>query len=143
MNILGFLFIFLTFLNPSLIYHVGFQLSFLITFSILFASPLLKNLGIVQSLCYITWIAQLSSFILSCIHFHQIQWIGLISNIFFVPFYSFILFPFVIFLTFIIHLPIKPLFIINLYNQLIVLHDKVVGFFDKLNFYQWYIPNLN
>ncbi|WP_369076512.1 ComEC/Rec2 family competence protein [Staphylococcus cohnii] len=43
MNILGFLFVFLTFLNPSLIYHVGFQLSFLITFSILFQSFLLAH----------------------------------------------------------------------------------------------------
>src|SRR5699024_5193272 len=69
MNVLAFLFICLTILTPSLIYHIGFQLSFLITFSILFASPLLKNLGIFKSLCAITWIAQLSSFILSCIHF--------------------------------------------------------------------------
>src|SRR5699024_10210451 len=209
MNVLAFLFICLTILTPSLIYHIGFQLSFLITFSILFASPLLKNLGIFKSLCAITWIAQLSSFvlscihfhqiqwiglisniffvrfyffilflffiffsilfaspllknlgifkslcaitwiaqlspfILSCIHFHQIQWIGLISNIFFVPFYSFILFPFVIFLTFIIHLPFKPIIITNLYNLLIIFHDKMVELFDKLNFFKWYIPTLN
>ncbi len=143
MNVLAFLFICLTILTPSLIYHIGFQLSFLITFSILFASPLLKNLGIFKSLCAITWIAQLSSFILSCIHFHQIQWIGFISNIFFVPFYSFILFPFVIFLTFIIHLPFKPIIITNLYNLLIIFHDKMVELFDKLNFFKWYIPTLN
>lgn len=143
MNVLAFLFICLTILTPSLIYHIGFQLSFLITFSILFASPLLKNLGVFKSLCAITWIAQLSSFILSCIHFHQIQWIGLLSNIFFVPFYSFILFPFVIFLTFLIHLPFKPFIITNLYNLLIIFHDKMVELFDKLNFFKWYIPTLN
>src|SRR5699024_9171441 len=93
MDVLGGLFIVLTLINPSLIYHIGFQFSFLITFFILFSSPLLTNVSPFKSLIYITLIAQLGSFIISAIHFHQIQWIGLISNLFFVPFYSFILFP--------------------------------------------------
>src|SRR5699024_12489501 len=54
-----------------------------------------------------------------------------------------IIFPFVIFLTFIIHLPFKPIIITNLYNLLIIFHDKMVELFDKLNFFKWYIPTLN
>ncbi|MDW8551746.1 DNA internalization-related competence protein ComEC/Rec2 [Staphylococcus nepalensis] len=143
MDVLGGLFIVLTLINPSLIYHIGFQFSFLITFFILFSSPLLTNVSPFKSLIYITLIAQLGSFIISAIHFHQIQWIGLISNLFFVPFYSFILFPLVIILTCFIHFPFKITMLSILYNNVVFIHDKFVENFEKINSFKWYIPVLN
>src|SRR5699024_6546829 len=55
MNVLAFLFICLTILTPSFIYYMGFQLLFLLTFSILFASPLLRDLGFFKSFWAIRW----------------------------------------------------------------------------------------
>ncbi|MCQ9903881.1 ComEC/Rec2 family competence protein, partial [Staphylococcus aureus] len=77
--------------------------SFIISFFIIISFPLLKKLTFIKNIFVLTFIAQLSSTIISIYHFNQIQWIGLLSNLIFVPFYSFIIFPLAIFLFFAYH----------------------------------------
>ncbi|MDE9438294.1 ComEC/Rec2 family competence protein [Staphylococcus xylosus] len=100
LNLLSLSFIFMSSLHPPFVYNIGFQFSFLITFFILFALPILENTHLLKRTIYLSLIAQLGSFIISAIYFNHIQWMGIITNLFFVPFYTFILFPFVIFLLF-------------------------------------------
>ncbi|MCG7338577.1 DNA internalization-related competence protein ComEC/Rec2 [Staphylococcus sp. ACRSN] len=143
MNILGLCFITLSVVNPSYIYNIGFQFSFFITFLILFSLPILKKLPFLSSLITLTIIAQLGGMIISVINFNQIQWIGLFSNLIFVPFYSFILFPFIIFIFIMIHLPIQYSVLHTLFNKIMALHDFILDIFYKLNRFKWYVVDLN
>lgn len=143
LNLLSVAFVLMTSFYPPFVYHIGFQFSFLITFFILFALPILENAHWVKKTIYISLIAQLGSFIISAIYFNHIQWIGIISNLFFVPFYTFILFPYVIFIFLLIHLPFELSFFIKLLNFLMSIHDLVMSLFIHVNIYKWYIPELN
>lgn len=80
-------------LNPLVVYDIGFQFSFIISFFIMLLFPFLQQLSKLQSLFIITFIAQLASFIVAIPNFHQLQWVGFLSNLIFVPYYSIILFP--------------------------------------------------
>lgn len=91
-DILGLIFLVMTFFKPDYLYDIGFQFSFIISFFIIISFPLLKKLTFIKNIFVLTFIAQLSSTIISIYHFNQIQWIGLLSNLIFVPFYSFIIF---------------------------------------------------
>lgn len=143
MDVLGLCFITLSLVNPAYIYNVGFQFSFFITFLILFALPLLKELSFFPSLFMITFIAQLGGMVISVINFNQIQWIGLFSNLFFVPFYSFILFPCIIILFITLHFPTHFSILSSLFNNLLIFHDFVLNVFYKLNRFKWYVSDLN
>lgn len=143
MNVLALLFIVLTTINPAYLYDVGFQFSFLITFFILFSSPILERASPIKSLLFITIIAQLGSFMISAIYFNQIQWIGVFSNLFFVPFYTFILFPLVILFFIMSHIPFELLPLTSLLNLILRLHDNIVELFLFIDTYKWYVPKLN
>ena len=143
MDILGLAFIVLSTVNPSYIYNIGFQFSFFISFLILFSLPLLKKLSFLTSLFTLTTIAQLGGMIISIFNFNQIQWIGLISNLIFVPFYSFIFFPFIILIFITLHLPFQFNFISTVFNAIVIVHDVMLDIFYKLNRFKWYVADLN
>ncbi|MFW2646794.1 ComEC/Rec2 family competence protein, partial [Staphylococcus aureus] len=92
-QLLAFAFIIMFILNPLVVYDIGFQFSFIISFFIMLLFPFLQQLSKLQSLFIITFIAQLASFIVAIPNFHQLQWVGFLSNLIFVPYYSIILFP--------------------------------------------------
>lgn len=129
--------------NPGYVYNIGFQFSFLICFFILLSQPYLKKLTSFQSILAITCIAQYSSIIISTYHFNQFQWIGFLSNLIFVPFYSFILFPSIIFFFIMTHI-VSNFEILNVYmNKIYEIHDLLLHFFLKFNNYKWFIPSLS
>lgn len=143
LNLLSLSFIFMSSLHPPFVYNIGFQFSFLITFFILFALPILENTHLLKRTIYLSLIAQLGSFIISAIYFNHIQWMGMITNLFFVPFYTFILFPFVIFFVIFAHLPLELNYLITVLNLLMRFYDAVMNLFIHMNIYKWHVPELN
>lgn len=129
LDILSIVFVGLTISYPTIIYDIGFQFSFLISFFILLSLPLINSLSHLQSLLFLTFIAQLSSSIISIYHFNQLQWIGLFSNLIFVPFYSFVIFPLSIFVFIIYHFVNNVNFINNLMNNIFDFHDVILKLF--------------
>lgn len=143
LNLLSLIFIIMYIVYPGYIYNIGFQFSFLICFFILMAQPFLKNLTPIKSLLAITCIAQFGSIIISVYHFNQFQWIGFLSNLLFVPFYSFLLFPSIILFFITSHL-ISYFEIMNRYMAFLYnVHDLLLNLFYKLSHYKWYIPDLS
>ncbi|OHR61176.1 DNA internalization-related competence protein ComEC/Rec2 [Staphylococcus sp. HMSC061G12] len=144
LDILATVFLFLCVTNPDIVFDIGFQFSFLITFFIMLCAPILKTLTTIQSMYAMTFIAQIGSFLVSAFHFNQIQWIGFVANFIFIPFYSFILFPIAI-LTFFYY----QFFGSNLLlNQIISfsywLHDTLlIPIFKHLTCYRWFIGEMN
>ncbi|MEQ6029849.1 ComEC/Rec2 family competence protein [Staphylococcus saccharolyticus] len=143
LDILSFIFIMMVIINPKFIYNIGFQFSFLISTFLLLAQPYLKNLTLSKTIITITCLSQFSSVIISAYHFNQFQWIGFLSNIFFVPYYSFILFPSVIFFFIFCHFKHHNYLLNKIMDSLFQYHDRFVTKFLYFNHYKWFIPNLN
>lgn len=95
-------------INPYVIYHAGFQLSYVTTYFILLTRPLFMHYSSIIQLVLITVISELSTLVIVLIHFNEISISGLISNIVFVPVFSFIIFPSVIIFNLLIFLHFPP-----------------------------------
>ncbi|SUM03444.1 DNA internalization-related competence protein ComEC/Rec2 [Staphylococcus devriesei] len=127
-DILGLVFILLTMCYPNIIYDVGFQFSFLISLFILLSLPLCSSLPF-KNFLLLSLIAQLSSFIISIYHFNQLQWLGLFSNIIFVPLYSFVIFPLAI-CNFIVYHFVNNITLLNIItNKVFKFHDLLLDLF--------------
>ncbi|MEK3766476.1 MULTISPECIES: DNA internalization-related competence protein ComEC/Rec2 [unclassified Solibacillus] len=87
-------FIFFVLLEPGVIFQVGFQLSYLATYSLVYSSRILARYSnfLVQSF-FITFVCQILVYPLLLFHFFEISLSSLIANIFFVPLFSFVILP--------------------------------------------------
>ncbi|MCE4991850.1 DNA internalization-related competence protein ComEC/Rec2 [Staphylococcus haemolyticus] len=138
-DILGLIFLVMIIFKPDYLYDIGFQFSFIISFFIIISFPLIKKLTFFKNIFVLTFIAQLSSTIISIYHFNQIQWIGLLSNLIFNPFYSFIIFPLAIFLFFAYHF-VSDMTLINLvFDKAYIVHNKLLDLFLTFKYYQIFI----
>jgi competence protein ComEC len=80
--------------DPFLLYHIGFQLSYMVSVSLLLSSQLLGQMKTVLGKSFaITLISQVASIPLLLYHFYEISILSLVANLFFVPFYSFLMMP--------------------------------------------------
>ncbi|MGJ5711816.1 DNA internalization-related competence protein ComEC/Rec2 [Staphylococcus auricularis] len=141
---LGLCFVFISLVFPHFIYDIGFQFSFLITLFILLSKPLFEhNQKGWLNLLYLTFIAQLGSFMISAYHFNEIQWMGLISNLLFVPFYTFLLFPLALLRFVLLHVPLPFYLLDHLLNFLFFIHDRCVEICLYFVRFKWFIPQLS
>ena len=93
-NILFLSFLFLLLINPLWIFQVGFQLSYLAVFFILWLNPILYKWGYsrysllrkIWSLVSVTLCAQIGVLPLSLYYFHQFPGLFLLTNIIILPF---------------------------------------------------------
>ena len=80
-------------INPFYIYDVGFQFSYWISFSLIIKSNLLQSNNYLISLLKVSILSFLVSIPISIYHFHQINILSILYNLFFVPLVSLIVFP--------------------------------------------------
>ena len=114
--------------NPMFIFNIGFQLSFLITFSLLMSGRFIKDSkNKIQGAFRISLISTLASFPILLYNFGTIVYISVFSNIVLVPVFSILIFPLVLvsYVIFLIssqcfNVFCKPLlnFIFNLYDRI-------------------------
>ncbi|MBD3109983.1 DNA internalization-related competence protein ComEC/Rec2 [Bacillus sp. AGMB 02131] len=96
--------------NPLYLFHVGFQLSFFITFALLMSVKLLQYFQtsniIIQSLA-VTILCQLCSMPFILFYFYEFSLWGFMLNVIYIPIYTFILMPltFVVFFLSVIQAP--------------------------------------
>ena len=95
------------FINPYYIYDVGFEYSYVISFSLLCFSDRLKSNNYFISLLKVSIISFISSLPITLYNYYQINIFGIIYNLFFVPFISLIVFPISIICFFI--KPLEPI----------------------------------
>ncbi|WP_241959828.1 ComEC/Rec2 family competence protein, partial [Staphylococcus gallinarum] len=70
LELLSIVFILMFFINPQIIYDIGFQFSFLISLFLIISSPLLKHLTGLKLIVAVTFIAQLGALLISIYHFN-------------------------------------------------------------------------
>ncbi|KDE47496.1 DNA internalization-related competence protein ComEC/Rec2 [Geobacillus sp. CAMR5420] len=112
--------------DPYMVWDVGFQLSFLVTFALLaHVSVLASARSMLQNLLQTALAAQLAALPILLYHFYEISVWSIGLNVFFVPWYSFVILP-IAFLSAVFSF--SPL--IWLFSRLIELTDAVVRFFS-------------
>lgn len=101
--------------NPWVMYHAGYQLSYITTYLIILSRPYWQDRVALIQLTGITVIAEVSTLTVVLQQFNEISMSGVIMNFIFVPLFSFIIFPMVIiynFMTF----TVFPGFIDGMYH---------------------------
>lgn len=111
LSIIGFIF-----LTPWIIFQIGFQLSYLAAFSLIYSSILLKSSQsyLFQSFI-ITAVCQIIVYPILLYHFYEISVSSFLANLVFVPLFSFVILPlnlFFLLLTFILPSLGETLFLI-------------------------------
>nr|WP_263313124.1 DNA internalization-related competence protein ComEC/Rec2 [Mammaliicoccus sp. Marseille-Q6498] len=95
LQILSITFISLVIYDAFIIFDIGFQLSYLVSTFLLLSAPIIKDFHMLYKMFSINFISQISSFIILIFHFNTFQWLGFITNFFFIPWFEIILFPLV------------------------------------------------
>ncbi|EIJ78945.1 DNA internalization-related competence protein ComEC/Rec2 [Bacillus methanolicus PB1] len=121
------------FIAPFIIYDVGFQLSFTVSYCLIVSAssilPRIKNY--ILALLATTFISQLSSIPIVLFHFYEISIISLLANLLFIPLYSFVFTPASL-LALILHF-ISPKLaapLLNYFNILVIYSNDIA---DKLS----------
>lgn len=119
LEILIFTVCILLIINPYSIYSLSFKYSCIVTlFLVLFSDLINKRKKYISKLFMTSFIAFLASIPIQINNFFSINYLSIIFNIFFVPCFTFIIFP----LTILVFL--FP-FLINIYNLLIILIETI------------------
>jgi len=120
--------------DPFIIYKIGFQYSYIVSFSlIIFNDTINRQNKEIKKLLYISLISFIVSFPITINNFYQVNFLSILLNILFVPFVSIILFPLTL-ISFII--PINIQLIINIFEYISLSLSKInlfIVIFPKIN----------
>ena len=118
----------LVIINPYVLFEVGFQYSFIISFYLIMLQKKLNQTSYIKGLMQISIISFIVSFPISIYYFYQINFLSVILNLIFVPLVSFIVFPLSL-LTFLFpFLDFLFLWITNIMEQLSILFQTISCF---------------
>ena len=122
-------------INPRYVYDLGFLYSYSISLSLLIFSDYLKGNYFI-SLLKVSIIANLVSIPITLYSFNQINLLSILYNLVYVPFISFIVFPFT--LVVLIIKPLEPI-----YNLLIIVLENTSLFLSKISLFKLTFKELN
>ncbi|MBS4202834.1 DNA internalization-related competence protein ComEC/Rec2 [Lederbergia citrea] len=117
-------FIVFLFFDPYLIYHAGFQLSYCVSLGLIVSSKYLlgKHVSLIQQMANISVISTLTSLPILAFHFYEFSIISIVANIIFVPFYTAVVLPAMLFL-----------YLLQFFHS--ALFSLLAGLISKLVFY--------
>ncbi|MFC0270073.1 DNA internalization-related competence protein ComEC/Rec2 [Metabacillus herbersteinensis] len=135
LDVISMTYLFLLLLNPYILFHVGFQLSYVVSLSlILSASTIASFEGWFLKLNGISLISQISATPLLLFHFYQVSLLSLPMNLVFVPFYSFLILPLSLLAAIVQYLfPAVGMIIINFLDYLLQCSHYIVYFASTLS----------
>jgi competence protein ComEC len=134
LDVISFTFLVLLFINPYYLFQVGFQLSYVVSFGLLFSIGIVEHYhSWLTKLIIVSTVAQLCAMPLLLFHFYEISLISLPMNMIFVPLYSFIILPFSILATLVVAVSssIGPP-IVNLFSEMLQLTHQIVLFASSI-----------
>ncbi|AMX82834.1 competence protein ComEC [Geobacillus subterraneus] len=113
-------------LDPYMMFDIGFQLSFVVTFVLLVHFPALAAVrSMIGRLFQTALAAQLAALPILLYHFYEVSVWSVVLNVVFVPLYSFLILPLAVFVA---AVPFPPL--VWLFSRFIGLTNTVVRFFS-------------
>lgn len=133
-------FLFFLLLNPLVIFNIGFQLSFIVSFAIIISSQhiLQRYHSSILQMLAVTIVAQLASLPFLLYHFFSVNLLSLLVNLIFIPLYSFLLLPGVFILFFMqIIFGFVPAPLMNLFAKIVQLSGELSQNLSQLSFGQF------
>ncbi|MFV9510986.1 DNA internalization-related competence protein ComEC/Rec2 [Tepidibacillus sp. LV47] len=142
---MGLTFLFMTFYNPKWMDDIGFQLSFVVTFFLVWGYPRVETWlrdkvpSWLRGAFTVLIVTQLASFSLVFYHFHQYSFFSWLANLLFVPIFSFAVLPmgFLLLLLSLFHLPFA-VWVGHLLDVLLYLLFNVIAIFSQLRVLQFF-----
>ena len=138
-NVLYLVFSTLVIINPFIIYKISFILSFLAAFFLMISSDLISDKGYLKGLFKVSLVSFIGTMSVSIYYFGYINLLGTVLNLVFVPFVSFIIFPFTLF-TFVFPFASKVLyFFTDILEILSTFFNKfkIIIYFPKVSI--WFV----
>lgn len=131
-DILSIAFLVLLFFDKYMIYHIGFQLSFIVTFGLILSRRLIANTeSDFFRVLQISFIAQMMILPLQINYFSTFQPLSILLNTFVVPYFSLFVMPYMFLLM--ILLPL-PNFFINAFDSLFIkIHTSLLLIIEKVD----------
>ncbi|WP_078428866.1 DNA internalization-related competence protein ComEC/Rec2 [Alkalihalobacterium alkalinitrilicum] len=124
------------FLSPYSLYQLGFQLSFLISFTLIMSSEIIRKRNhYFTQLLAVTVISQFVSLPIIIFHFYEFSWISLPLNLIYIPFISLVVLP-TVFITYfiVITLPAVGTFTLKILDKVVVLSHDILLQLNGLSF---------
>lgn len=115
------------FINPGQIYLISFQLSYLLSgiFILVSRQKWIREMKPLISALLFTVMSTVASFPILSFHFFEIPWISIFSNLLFIPFFSYVLFPALLTL-FLVSFILHKLVIFNVFERIIIILIQLV-----------------
>lgn len=129
-DVLSVVFLLLIMLDPHIVYHIGFQFSFLVTFSLILSRNWLQltDSRLFQIL-QISFISQMMILPIQLAYFYTFQPISIIVNVFVVPYFSLFVIPYLLLLFF-----ITPTPMVFMFDQLFTkIHAKFLSILNVID----------
>ncbi|MEI4769483.1 DNA internalization-related competence protein ComEC/Rec2 [Psychrobacillus sp. FJAT-51614] len=134
LSIIGFVLV-----SPWIVYQIGFQLSYLAAFSLIYSSVLINSSSsyIKQSFT-ITSVCQLIVYPILLYHFYEVSISSFVANLLFVPIFSFLILPLNIFFLFLSYFSTTiSNFMFSLYEPLRAFLENFILFLGNIPFQIW------
>ncbi|UTH12996.1 DNA internalization-related competence protein ComEC/Rec2 [Macrococcus equipercicus] len=126
----------------QLIMDIGFQLSYIISFVLIFTGRLFDGKPAPAVFIMTTFFAQMASLPVLLLHFNTIQWSGFITNLLFVPFFTFLLFPLcTLILLAAMFFHVVPSVLLDMLTVLFKINDALIALFNGLHLPETVISN--
>lgn len=111
--------------NPYFIYDIGFQYSFIVSFSLMLVQEKINSRNYLFSLLYISFISFIVGFPITIFNFYQVDMLSVFYNMLLVPFVSFIVFPCALLSCFISSLDSIMFFLLEIMENITVFFDSI------------------
>ena len=122
--------------NPYYVYDVGFCFSFSISFSLILFQDKLKEKSFFKTSFLISLISFLASLPILINNFNTINFLSIFYNLFYVPFVSYIIFPFGI-------VTMLFPFLDNIYSYIIILFENITLFLSSIKILSFDVANIS
>ncbi|WP_042146029.1 DNA internalization-related competence protein ComEC/Rec2 [Paucisalibacillus sp. EB02] len=138
-DVISVTFFLLIVLDKYIIYHVGFQLSFIVTFGIILSRRWIsEGNSLFFQMIKLSFISQMMIIPLQIIYFFHFNPLSIILNVFVVPYFSFFVIPLMFTLIFISLIPLVRGLVDKLFSTI---HEAIflvpLEFIDQYAFYPW------
>lgn len=141
---ISIIFVLLLLYDPYLIYNIGFQFSFIITFGIILSRRWLASVSSpVFQLLIISFISQMIILPIQLNYFSLFQPLSIIMNLLIVPYFSIFVIPYMFFMMFISFLPISILHSFDLlFSGIHLVVIEGIKWLDRYFDYPFYLTDL-
>lgn len=129
-------------INPYIIFHAGFQLSYVTTFIIILSRDLFKEKSPLLQMIIVTVICEICTIVLIIFHFNEISLSGIVMNILFSPVFSCVIFPAVLIYN-VSLFTYFPKFLDEALNIIFVLNHKIILFLGQIIEHRFTIQNIS